>query len=127
MTKNTTKIKILTLRLTLEEYATLQRLAGKLSLSEFSRKRILGSEYGRSYKPVSKPVALPSEQKRLLAQILGVLGKSHVFGSLKTLADAVRLGALPVTQETEAAIQKACHAIVWIKSTLMSALGIKES
>ena len=60
-----------------------------------------------------------------LAQILALLGQSNVFGALKEMLELARMGALPVTDETEDKINAACADIAAIKTMLIKALGLK--
>jgi hypothetical protein len=48
----------------------------------------------------------------------------EVSSSLRELAHAVSIGALPVTPETEKAITDACQAIDEMRSCLLSTLGL---
>lgn len=61
-----------------------------------------------------------------LAQVLGKMGASGLAAALAELAQAARIGALPVSEETESQLQAACADIAAMKSALMKALGIKE-
>ena len=68
----------------------------------------------------------PAADRVLMAQALGLIGQSEAFSNLSEIARLARLGALPVTEETEAAIQQACQDISEVKTGLMKALHIKE-
>jgi len=122
MTDKKKPSSVLSLRLTQDERARLERAAGRQTLSAYARSVLFGAD---AVEP--RPRARRSApDEKLLAQILGQMGKSALAQSLATLAQAVRLGSLPITPETESAIRKACADIAAIKSMLMKALHIKE-
>ena len=124
MTQKTPKTIPFSIRLTPEERSDLERRAGKQALGDFIRARLFGQ--GRPASPVKFRPQSTTIDKRTAAQALGLLGKSGIASNLKRLSEAARLGALPVTKETEAAMQRACRDVAAIKSALMTALGIKE-
>ncbi|WP_138511592.1 hypothetical protein [Maricaulis alexandrii] len=64
--------------------------------------------------------------KAIAAQILALLGASGIGPAIRSMAQAVEQGALPLDPETQASIRAACADIAVIKSLLMKALGIKE-
>lgn len=108
------RIAPFSLRLTAEERALLEKQAAGIPLGRFIKARLFGEERSAS------------ERKRELAQILALLGKSEYGASLRALAEAARIGALPLTPEVEAAVHQACRDISEIKFLLMKALRIKE-
>lgn len=110
-----TPTKPISIRLTPQERADLVRRAGGQSLSGYVRDQLF-ARGAASCKP----------NKNELAQVLGKLGSSGLSSSVNELARLARLGALPVSDETEAHLRAACTDIVAIKSALMCALGIKE-
>ena len=66
------------------------------------------------------------KDQRALAHVLSKLGQSRLANNLNQLAKAANTGSLPVTPETESALQAACRDIRAIKHVLMKALGIQE-
>ena len=106
----------LSIRITDEERAQLKLAAGNLSLNAYVRSRLFGN----------RGPAVTRAKAHDLAQVLGKLGQSHLAGSFRDLAEAARIGALPVTPETEYAIRKACADMAAMKSALMGALGTQE-
>lgn len=126
MPKTEPKTTIFTLRLTPEERARLEKDAGSLALGEYVRLTLFGENDRQAVRPRRKPKASPVRDEFSHAQVLGVLGKSELASSLRTLAKASRLGALPVTQETEKAILSACTRVEGAVSALMAALRVKE-
>lgn len=107
--------KPISIRLTPRERAELGRRAGSRSLSVYAREQLF-AERARQGKP----------NKGELAQVLGRLGASGLAASLADLARAARIGALPVSEDTEAQLHTACADIAAMKAALMRALGIKE-
>ena len=110
------------LRLTRVERERLESQATGMSLAAYVRSRLFGS----SETPRKTRGKTPVKDHALLAQLLGKLGRSRLADSLGPLAHAARSGSLPLTPETEAALQAACRDILAMKRMLMTALGIKE-
>ena len=67
----------------------------------------------------------PKIDKVLLAQILGVLGKSELPSSLCLLAVAAESGSLMLDEETDEQLKEACSDIHDIRLILISALGLR--
>lgn len=108
------------IRLTEEERGRLVAEAGKRTLGEYVRIRLFNGD--------SRPrrVQMPTTNARELAHVLAALGQSDLAPLLREMLKAARVGALPVTQETEAAIRTACAAVLEIRQRLMVALGLIE-
>lgn len=117
------KSKPFSVRLTPEERALLETRAGALSLGEYIRECLLGKQRRKSK---SSRNQFPTKDKQALAKVLALLGRSSLGSSMNKLADAARLGSLPVSEETEQLLQRACADIATIKSLIMKALGIQE-
>ncbi|MEX0956445.1 MAG: hypothetical protein WDZ83_14700 [Rhizobiaceae bacterium] len=116
-TKATTPVS---LRLTDEERAELVAKAGGRTLSSYIRERLLGGDAR------GRKVRLPVRDMQMLARILACLGQSRVTESLRELSEAARIGALPVSPETEQLIVSACGAIESMRCDLVRALGVVE-
>jgi hypothetical protein len=119
-TKRRVKTTPISIRLTEEEKNRLTLEAGHLSLSDFVRFKLFGTEQSLRRDPV------PQTNARALAHVLAALGQSELAPTLREMMMAARVGALPVTDETERAIQMACAATVQMKANLLSALGARE-
>jgi len=118
----TSKTKPVSIRLTAEERARLQRRAGSLGLSSYIRARLF--EDGAD---VRRPRGrFPVKDQQALAQVLGLLGKTALSSNVAELAKAARVGTLPVSEETDTALRAACADIAAIKAAVMQALGIQE-
>lgn len=111
------------LRLTLEERAQLEKRAGSRALGHYIRECLFAG--AKSSNRVSRG-QFPVKDRTALAQVLALFGISEFGAHLTGLARAARIGVLPVTEETEAQLQRACADIAAIKSLIMKALGIKE-
>lgn len=121
--KLTTKTQPFSVRLTPEERSRLERQAGNQPLGEYIRTHLLEQDSGRK---TSKRGQFLIKDHQALAKVLALLGKSHYGSSMAKLADAARIGSLPITEETEAQLRRACGNINAIKSLIMKALAIQE-
>lgn len=106
------------LRLTFEEKARLQREAAGTSVSDYMRQRLF-DEY---VPPPRRRGKHPVKDHQALAQVLGKLGQSRLSANLNQLARAANTGSLPVTPDTESALLAAVAEIQEIKRLLMEAL-----
>lgn len=106
------------LRLTFEERAALDRMAGGKPLGAYIRDRLLGERVARRAsrrRPKTDDVAM--------ARALSALGQSRLSSNLNQIAKAANMGALPVTPELEDELQAACADIQRMRQALMYALG----
>lgn len=117
------KSKPFSVRLTPEERLLLEKRAGARSLGEYIRECLLGVQRRKSK---SSRNQFPTADKQSLAKALALLGRSSLGSSMAKLAEAARLGTLPVSEETEHLLQRACADIGTIKSLIMKALGTQE-
>ncbi|MES1991835.1 MAG: hypothetical protein V4441_12910 [Pseudomonadota bacterium] len=93
-----------------------------MPLGTYLRELALGNAPGASRRRVENPV----KDHEALARVLAALGQSLIASSLKQLANAAHIGALPVTPETEQEISNACAAVLAMRTDLMRALGLME-
>lgn len=107
------------LRLTPDEKSALKREAGSMPLGAYIRSKLLG-EASRPRRSRRSPI----EDEKALAQLLGELGKARLSNNLNQLAKQANTGSLPVTPETEKAIQDACRDVQWMRARLVAALGL---
>jgi hypothetical protein len=108
------------IRLSFDERAQLQQAAGNMALGAYIREKLLTNPEERKY--TRKP---PVEDQRALARLLAELGKAHLANNLNQLAKAVHTGSLDVTPDTERLIREAYTEIMWMRETLVAALGIE--
>lgn len=111
----------LSIRLTNEERALLKRKAGSKPLATYAREQLVG-EAQTPRNPVRKT---PEIDKVLLAQILGVLGKSELAQALCLLAVAAESGSAVLGEDTDAQVKEACADIRDIRLILIKALGLR--
>ena len=114
----------LSLRLTPDERRQLEDQAAGMSLGGYIRACLFGGN-GPAIKKQTHGQSRVKDHKAL-AEVLAKLGASRFASNLNQLAKAANSGSLPVTPETESALQAACRDIRAIKRLLMAALGIQE-
>lgn len=112
------------LRLTFEERAALQADAGVMPLGAYIRSKVLAAPAKRRKVRGKRQ---PVKDNKLLSALLAELGKSHIAGNLNQLAKAANSGSLPVTPDTESAIHQAYAQVLWMRDTIIKALGLQES
>ncbi|WP_346894835.1 hypothetical protein [uncultured Roseibium sp.] len=114
----------ISLRLTSEERSLLEQFAQGQSLSSYIRGRLF-CESGSDDATVEQPRVSKQTREQQLAQILGLLGKSDIAASMRDLAEAARIGVLPLTPDVLADIQDGCSHVLEIRDLLLRALGFK--
>jgi Bacterial mobilisation protein (MobC) len=72
----------------------------------------------RSKKPVKDHAAL--------AHVLALLGKSHISNNINQLAKAANTGSLPVTMDTERALNDAVQDVATMRRHLLAALNLDD-
>lgn len=94
-----------------------------MGLSAYVRRQLFG-EGQRKRAPRA-----PRIETREVAHLIALLGQSEIATSLRELAHAASIGALPVVPETETekAITDACSAVEEMRSALLAALGLQGS
>jgi hypothetical protein len=106
------------LRLTLQERSQLDKEAGPLSLGDFIRRCLFTAPDARK-----RAYRRPVRDDAALSRVLEALGRSRLPQNLNQLAKAAHSGSLPVTPETEQALQAACSDVAQMRQWLMAALG----
>ena len=113
------------LRLTFEERSALEKSAGNRPLGAYIRSKLFkGEEAPRKRRTRTRK---PLKDEKALGELLGKLGKSRLASNINQLAKAVNSGSLPVTPDTEKALQKACDDVRSMRILLMQALGYYAS
>lgn len=110
------------LRLSDEERAYLKRKAGSRPLGAYVRSQLLD---GKKIKQ-RKASRAPSVDHALLAQLLGMLGKSQQVSCLFLLALAEEKKRLTLPEEDSAALRQACADVREMRLLLITALGLKS-
>ncbi|WP_298821472.1 hypothetical protein [uncultured Roseibium sp.] len=112
----------LSVRLNDAERAQLMSEAKGQPLSTYIKAKALGS------KPVRlRRSGLSVADRKSLAQVLAFLGKGNLSASLNQISNAVEVGVLPVTPETEAALVDALRSVCDLRRLLVQALGLQEA
>src|SRR5688572_29055181 len=99
------------LRLTPEERQQLEIQAGGLSLAAYVKARLFQSERRTPSSKSRTRGKFCIKDHKALAEVLAKLGASRLASNLNQLAKAANSGSLPVTPETENALQAACRDI----------------
>lgn len=110
----------ISIRVTAEERAHLERQAGGQTLSAFVRSRIFdksGVARRKGQRPDLDRVAL--------ARILALLGQSGIAQNLATIIEAIRTGTLEVGPELHGALEQAAADVMLMRHDLIQALGVK--
>ncbi len=68
---------------------------------------------------------LAVEDRKALAQLLAMLGRSRLASNLNQLAHAANIGALPVTPDLETELNTALFDVRELRRLLLLALGLK--
>ncbi len=110
------------IRFTKEERARLEKAAGSRTLGAYIRDRLLSEDVGRRRVRGREPI----KDHEALARVLSRLGQSEIYSSLRDLAFAAKIGALPVNPDTERRLEDACVHIAMMRADLVRALGLHE-
>lgn len=111
----------LSVRVSEEERAILNREAAGRSVNGYIREKLFGPDVVR--RRVRKA---PSVDQEALGRVLGALGKSRLSSNLNQIAKAANMGALPVSPELAKELHEACAEIRAMRADLIKALGIKS-
>ncbi len=115
----------LSIRVTPQEKALLQRLAGKHAISTYVRHRLFGDVTAMRAKRYEEKPKQPKLDHVEIARLLGMFGQSELARSMLALSLAVQAGQLVASSEVEQQICRACDDIHEIKTTLIMALKVK--
>ncbi len=110
------------LRFTFEEKARLLEEAGDMSLASYVKSRLFDNSRPAPKRRSKKPV----KDHASLAQILALLGKSHIANNINQLAKAANTGSLPVNIETEQALKNAARDVSNMRRILLAALDLAD-
>lgn len=112
-------------RLTFEERAALDQAAGKEPISQYIRTRLFSEQAIHPQGEVPEMRFSPKERQKLLAKILGLLGRSEAAASLADLVAAAKMGLLPLSPDVLSQLRRACADVAEIRVMLMRALGLR--
>lgn len=108
----------LSIRLSDEERRALETRAGRMALSAYVKAVLFGEG---TDKPRRSPQ--PQMDQKLLAGVLGVIGRTNLAASLSTLAHEARSGNLIVEDQIADRLNAACDDIHQVRVLVMRALG----
>lgn len=108
------------IRLSPEERARLEGEAGNQPLGTYIRAKLLDGE-----ETPRRASRTPPIEYALLAQVLGMLGKSELTQSLCLMAVAAEAGRLTLEEEERAALHEVCTEVHQMRALLVHALGLK--
>lgn len=112
---------VLSIRLTADERAALEREAGGRSLSSYVRTRLFEDGVRRRSSSTRTVVS----DHKALARVLGAMGRSPAIGILKGVLAACDEGAILLRPEAEDALRSACATIEEMRLDLLKALGLR--
>jgi hypothetical protein len=115
--------KLLSVPVSPAQWSELVRRAGAMPIAAYVRAILFPANDNRRATRI-RTKAPPGAAA--LTSILAKLGGADIRRNLDDMARLARLGALPLTPETEAALMQACRDVAAIKSLLMRALRIRE-
>ena len=110
----------ISLRMTFEEKANLEKAAAGMSLSAYIRWKL----FDPTTPPPVRRGAFPVKDFRALAQLLAMLGQSRLANNMNQLAKAANSGSLPMTPETEQALLMAVREVSYMRALLIQALDV---
>ena len=116
------KLPPFSLRLTFEERARLEELAGSEPLGSYIKRKVFDGR-GAGTKRARSRKRRPIKDEKRLAQVLAMLGQSRIANNLNQLAKAANLGTLPMMPDTERDIRRACADVALMRRELLRALG----
>ena len=119
MTKKTPPFS---LRLTFEERARLEQLAGGMPLGSYIKKKVFDGKGLKGRRARSRQ-RRPIKDEQKLAHVLAILGQSRLANNLNQLAKSTHIGTLPLLPETERDIRRACADVALMRRELLRALG----
>lgn len=111
----------LSLRLSREDRARLERDAAGMSLGAYIKWRLFDPDRP----PPRTRNKAPVRDHAMLSQALGLLGGSRVPANLNQLAKASNSGSLILDPELRAKLFEACKAVCDMRDMLARALGLK--
>jgi len=110
------------LRLTVEEREQLERDSAGMALGEYIRLRVFDDSAPKRRTRNKHPV----KDHKLLARLLGELGRSKLANNLNQLAKTANSGSLPIDPETTKMLRIACSDIREMRRMLMKSLGLTK-
>ena len=113
--------KPFSVRLTDEERAYLEELAGKRPLGAYIRQKLLGEKADKRKRNLRKPTL----NDKQYAELLAALGQGRWSSNLNQLAKHANIGTLDVSKDVEQELHDACGAVLAMRDALLMALNLK--
>lgn len=122
VSRRSKKLPPFSLRLTFDERARLEQLAGDEPLGSYIKRKVFDGK-GAGKKRARSRTRRPIKDEQRLAQVLAMLGQSRIANNLNQLAKSANLGTLPMMPDTERDIRRACADVALMRRELLRALG----
>lgn len=108
----------LSVRLSANERAKLEKQAGGLALGAYIKSVVFG-DAAPKYRKRKTP---PSAEKQLLAEILARLSDTRSSANLNQIAKHLNQGTLVLDDGLEADLRRAVAEVAWMRTTLVKAI-----
>jgi hypothetical protein len=114
------------LRLTQDERARLEQVAGETPLATYIKFRLFnGLPELSTYRP--RRPGRSATDTQLIAKLLAALGEARLANNLNQLAKHANTGTLEVSANTENELLAACAEVHAMRRDLVAALGLKAN
>lgn len=108
------------IRLSPDERAYLEHLAGNRPLGAYIRQCLLGDQAEKR-----RELRSPKIEQEQYAALLAAMGRSHLSSNLNQLAKHANVGTLDVSRNIEQELHDAYLAVLEMRKALFMALGLK--
>ena len=109
------------LRMTFEQKAQLEREAAGMSVAAYIRWRLFNPDTP----PPRTRGKFPVKDHQALTKLLALLGQSRIANNVNQLAKAANSGSLPLSPDTERALKEAASDIAEMRRLLLEALNME--
>lgn len=121
-TPKPTDTTTISLRVTYEEKARLEKAAGNMALSAFLRENLLGKDL----KPRKSRGKHPIKDRDALGRVLGRLGRADIAFTMNSLMVACDEGRIYLSEEQSQMLRTIDDDIKAMRADLMQALGFRR-
>ena len=108
------------IRLSSEERAYLEHMAGNKPIGAYIREKLLGDKVQKR-----RTSRRPKIEQKQYASLLAALGESRLSNNLNQLTKHVNMGTLELSDDVEQQLADAYKAIIAMREALFIALGMK--
>jgi hypothetical protein len=116
-----TPLHPVSLRMTFEQKAQLEREAAGMSVAAYIRWRLFNPDTP----PPRTRGKFPVKDHQALTKLLALLGQSRIANNVNQLAKAANSGSLPLSPDTEQALKEAASDIADMRRLLLEALNME--